>query len=118
MPKKRTTAAEKLVILRGIIVEGKCVWNLKELEKAGTKKGIVTQAIKDVLKNLCDENLVDTDKIGSGAFFWSFSSKARLRAENKIAALEKESEEITAKEGEVHKKLATCAETRGAAVRV
>ena len=85
--RKRTSAAEKLVILRKLIVEGKCSWNLKELEKHGTKAGIVTQAIKDTLQSLVDDNLVDFDKIGSGAFFWSFESKTQLRLENKVKSL-------------------------------
>lgn len=49
--------------------------NLKELEKWGPKKGIVLQTVKDVNQSLIDDNLVETDKIGAGAFFWALPSK-------------------------------------------
>lgn len=49
--------------------------NLKELEKWGPKKGIVLQTVKDVNQSLLDDNLVETDKIGAGAFFWALPSK-------------------------------------------
>ena len=51
------------------------VLNLKELEKWGPKKGIVLQTVKDVNQSLVDDNLVETDKIGIGAFFWALPSK-------------------------------------------
>ena len=49
--------------------------NLKELEKWGPKKGIVLQTVKDVNQSLIDDNLVETDKIGIGSFFWALPSK-------------------------------------------
>jgi hypothetical protein len=36
---------------------------------------LVFQTIKDVNQSLVDDNLVETDKIGSGAFFWALPSK-------------------------------------------
>lgn len=36
---------------------------------------IVLQSIKEVNQSLADDNLVETDKIGAGAFFWSLPSK-------------------------------------------
>ena len=74
--------------------------NLKELEKLAPKRGIgmkcisqsklikmhiyiyiylfylVLQSVKDVLQSLCDDNLVDFDKIGSANFHWALPSKA------------------------------------------
>lgn len=72
--------------------------NLKEIEKFGAKKGVgkylhdtykyaslslifklricvVLQTIKDVNQSLVDDNLVETDRIGAGAFFWALPSK-------------------------------------------
>jgi hypothetical protein len=117
MKKTRTTAAEKLVILRNIIVQGKCAWNLKELERDGSKAGIVTQAIKDVLQSLCDDNLVDQDKIGSGSFFWSFSSKQQVRLEGKIKALDTEKEDLLAKQAELQARAKEASATRNGEVR-
>lgn len=48
--------------------------NLKEIEKYGARKGVVPQAIKDVNQSLVDDNLVENDKIGIGAFFWALPS--------------------------------------------
>lgn len=115
-PKKRTSAAEKLTILRRIIVEGKCSWNLKELEKAGSKAGIVTQAIKDVLQSLCDDNLVDQDKIGSGSFFWSFASKNQLKLEHRIKKLLEEQAQLEAAKAELEARAEAASATRNAAV--
>lgn len=41
----------------------------------GAKKGVIVQAIKDVNQSLVDDNLVESDKIGIGAFFWALPSK-------------------------------------------
>ncbi|KAM1273712.1 hypothetical protein TB2_023372 [Malus domestica] len=38
---------------------------LKELEKLGPKKGIISQFVKDVIKSLVDDDLVFKDKIGT-----------------------------------------------------
>lgn len=46
---------------------------LKELEKIAPKeKQIIVQSVKDVVQNLVDDGLVDTDKIGTSVYFWSF----------------------------------------------
>ena len=56
--------------------EQKDVFLLKELEKMGPKeKGIVMQSVKDVLMSLVSDDLVESDKIGSSTYFWSFPSK-------------------------------------------
>lgn len=38
---------------------------LKELEKLGPKKGVITQSVKDVVQSLVDDDLVFKDKIGT-----------------------------------------------------
>ena len=48
--------------------------NLKEIEKLGPRKGIIPQAVKEVNQSLIDDNLVESDKIGIGAFFWALPS--------------------------------------------
>ena len=49
-----------------IFSESQSVFNLKEVEKLGAKKGVVQQTIKDINQLLVDDGKVDTDKIGSG----------------------------------------------------
>jgi len=62
---------------------------LKELEKIAPKeKGITSQSVKDVLQSLVDDNLVDTDKIGTSVYFWSFPSKATQNRKRAIADVE------------------------------
>ena len=58
-----------------ILIFQKAVFNLKEIEKIGAKKGVIVQAIKDVNQSLVDDNLVESDKIGIGSFFWALPSK-------------------------------------------
>mmetsp|Transcript_5004 Transcript_5004/g.19999 ORF Transcript_5004/g.19999 Transcript_5004/m.19999 type:complete len:206 (-) Transcript_5004:146-763(-) len=51
------------------------VFNLKEMEKLASEKGVISQAVKEINQSLVDDNLVEAEKIGSGMFFWSFPSK-------------------------------------------
>lgn len=57
---------------------------MKEIEKIGAKKGVVFQTIKDVNQSLVDDNLVQFDKIGAGAFFWSLPSMGYQNRQNLI----------------------------------
>lgn len=42
-----------------------CEFQLKELEKLGPKKGVISQSVKDVVQTLVDDDLVLKDKIGT-----------------------------------------------------
>jgi len=37
---------------------------------------IASMSVKEVLQSLVDDNLVDTDKIGTSIYFWAYPSKA------------------------------------------
>jgi hypothetical protein len=50
-------------------------FHLKDIEKAAVKRGIVYQAIKEVLESLVGDSLVEVEKIGSSNFYWSLPSK-------------------------------------------
>lgn len=41
------------------------ILQLRELEKLGPKKGVISQSVKDVVQSLVDDDLVSKDKIGS-----------------------------------------------------
>lgn len=41
------------------------IFQLKELEKSGPKKGVISQSVKDVIQSLVDDDLVFKDKIGT-----------------------------------------------------
>ena len=76
MSKKRGLSVDdKRKVILKIYHEAKEPFNLKEIEKLGSKAGVVEQTIKDVNQTLLDDNLVQSDKIGSANFYWSFPSK-------------------------------------------
>ena len=37
---------------------------------------VVMQSVKEVLQSLVDDDLVDSEKIGTSIYFWAFPSKA------------------------------------------
>eukprot|EP00639_Heterosigma_akashiwo_P018921 CAMPEP_0206392836 /NCGR_PEP_ID=MMETSP0294-20121207/20249_1 /ASSEMBLY_ACC=CAM_ASM_000327 /TAXON_ID=39354 /ORGANISM="Heterosigma akashiwo, Strain CCMP2393" /LENGTH=175 /DNA_ID=CAMNT_0053846097 /DNA_START=32 /DNA_END=556 /DNA_ORIENTATION=- len=99
MSKKRKGVSyeEKRTRILGIYHEKKEVLNLKELEKLGVKQGVVVQSIKEVNQALVDDNLVDTDKIGSANFFWSFPSKVLITKKNAVQQLKDKIEDTKEK---------------------
>ena len=75
--KKGLSFEDKRKRMLEIFYESKEFYLLKDLEKIAPKqKGIVAQSVKDVVNSLVDDNLVDTDKIGTSVYFWAFPSKA------------------------------------------
>ncbi|KIJ67711.1 hypothetical protein HYDPIDRAFT_107183 [Hydnomerulius pinastri MD-312] len=87
MAPRGLSAEEKRVKLLEIFHESKDFYQLKELEKLGPKlKGIVSQSVKEVLQSLVDDGLVQSDKIGSSNFFWSFPSQRGGIIRNKLDA--------------------------------
>ena len=66
---------EKRKRMLDIFKDDPSFFHLKDIEKLGTKKGIIYQSIKDVLDSLVNDNLVETDKIGSSNFYWALPSK-------------------------------------------
>ncbi|KAI0305704.1 meiotic nuclear division protein 1 [Multifurca ochricompacta] len=85
MAPRGLSADEKRVKLLEIFHDTKDFFQLKELEKLGPKmKGIVSQSVKEVLQSLVDDNLVQTDKIGSSNFFWSFPSQRGAIMQNRL----------------------------------
>ncbi len=79
MSKKRGLSVDdKRKVILKIYHDEKTPFNLKEIERIGSKFGVVQQTIKDINQSLCDDNLVMSDKIGSSNFFWSFPSKVLI----------------------------------------
>lgn len=52
------------------------------------------QTIKDVNQSLVDDNLVEFDRIGAGAFFWALPSKGFSQRQNLINNLSIHIEEV------------------------
>ncbi|CAB4424850.1 unnamed protein product [Rhizophagus irregularis] len=100
MSKKGLSLAEKRKRLEALFHETKEFYQLKELERDAPKmKGIVTNTVKDVLQSLVDDNLVNTDKIGTSNYYWSFPSSAlqsrKARIEELMLELQKLKEKNT-----------------------
>lgn len=53
-----------------------------------------------------DDNLVETDRIGAGAFFWSLPSKGFQMRKNLIDNVSKHTEEVKLQNDECHSKIA------------
>ncbi|XP_062149204.1 meiotic nuclear division protein 1 homolog [Alnus glutinosa] len=77
MSKKRgLSLEEKREKMLEIFYESQDFFLLKELEKSGPRKGVISQSVKDVVQSLVDDDLVLKDKIGTSVYFWSLPSCA------------------------------------------
>mmetsp|Transcript_22844 Transcript_22844/g.68587 ORF Transcript_22844/g.68587 Transcript_22844/m.68587 type:complete len:207 (+) Transcript_22844:170-790(+) len=108
---KKTSADEKKKMLLKIYHTRKEPFNIKELTKAAKAAGLNEKLVPDINASLMDDNYVQSDKIGSGNYFWSFpgaqgaqakkqvdEAKARLaKAQARLAAAKEA--EATAKAG-------------------
>ncbi|KAI8987409.1 meiotic nuclear division protein 1 [Mycotypha africana] len=85
---KGVSLEEKRKRILSIFHESGEFYQLKDIEKLGTRRGVVAQSIKDILMSLVDDNLVITDKIGTSNYFWSYPSAAMQTKENKMNDLQ------------------------------
>ncbi|KAJ9688248.1 hypothetical protein PVL29_014121 [Vitis rotundifolia] len=89
MSKKRGLSLdEKREKMLEIFYESQNFFLLKELEKLGPKKGVISQSVKDVVQSLVDDDLVAKDKIGTSVYFWSLPSCAGNQLRNVHRKLE------------------------------
>lgn len=96
--RKGVSAEEKRQRMLQVFYEKKDVFQLKDLEKIGPKeKGVIAQAVKDVVQSLVDDGLVDSEKIGTSVYFWSFPSKAVSTRKRKIDELKTKVEDAQKK---------------------
>ncbi|KAF9509790.1 hypothetical protein BS47DRAFT_127552 [Hydnum rufescens UP504] len=92
---------EKRAKLLEIFRESKDFFQLKELEKLGAKKGVVSQTVKEILQSLVDDNLVQFDKIGSANFYWSFPSARGSLLTHQIETTHEELSILEARQSEL-----------------
>lgn len=97
---------DKLLNMQRLMMESKDVWTLKELEKECPKRGITAMAVKDVLQELVDNDLVSFDKIGSGNFYWCFPSDAYNKRQVAIANLSTSVSSMEAEIAEIEAQIA------------
>eukprot|EP00960_Hanusia_phi_P072220 767731-Hanusia_phi.AAC.5 len=96
MPPKGVSMDEKRRRILEIFKDAQ-VYSMKEIEKIGSKKGISGMQIPDIVKALCDDNLIDTDKIGSGNFYWSLPSKEGQKKRSRLESLQSKVENTISK---------------------
>lgn len=83
MSKKRgLSLEEKREKILQVFYDSQDFYLLKELEKLGPKKGVISQSVKDVVQSLVDDDLVLKDKIGTSVYFWSLPSCAGNQLRN------------------------------------
>ncbi|XP_063365325.1 meiotic nuclear division protein 1 homolog [Cydia amplana] len=99
MSKKRgLSAEEKRTKMLEIFHNSKDFFQLKELEKIAPKeKGITMQSVKEVVQSLVDDHLVDSEKIGTSIYFWSYPSKVKNAKKRKLNYMQNELAECTKK---------------------
>ncbi|XP_063610805.1 meiotic nuclear division protein 1 homolog [Penaeus indicus] len=99
--RKGLSHEEKRNKMMELFYEKQDFFQLKELEKLGPKeKGVISQAVKDVVQSLVDDGMVDTEKIGTSVYFWAFPSKATSIRKRKI-------DDLSSREQELNKRLKT-----------
>ena len=88
--------AAKCIKMMGIFVDGdERFYNIKELEKLSKTKGIAANEVKIILESLVSDGKLESDKIGSSLFYWSFPEK-------KIEADKMKSDELKWKNKELN----------------
>jgi len=105
MSKKRgLSLEEKRDKMLEVFYDSQSFYQLKDLEKIGPKKGVISQSVKDVIQSLVDDDLVFKDKIGTSVYFWSLPSRAgnqlrlvRAKLEGELATLKSRQSELKAK---------------------
>ncbi|KAF4071387.1 hypothetical protein AMELA_G00272630 [Ameiurus melas] len=94
--KKGLSLEEKRSRMMEIFFETKDVFQLKDIEKVAPKtKGITPMSVKEVLQSLVDDNMVDSERVGTSNYFWAFPSKALHTRKRKLDDLEKLHEDGT-----------------------
>uniref|UniRef100_A0AAY5EPZ3 Meiotic nuclear division protein 1 homolog n=1 Tax=Electrophorus electricus TaxID=8005 RepID=A0AAY5EPZ3_ELEEL len=91
---KGLSLEEKRSRMMEIFFETKDVFQLKDIEKIAPKtKGITPMSVKDVLQSLVDDNMVDSERVGTSNYYWAFPSKALHARKRRLEELEKQNAE-------------------------
>ncbi|KAI9473719.1 MAG: meiotic nuclear division protein 1 [Benjaminiella poitrasii] len=112
MSRKGLSLDEKRKRIEHIFHETGEFYQLKDIEKIGSKKGVVLQSIKDVLMSLVDDGLVMTDKIGTSNYFWSYPSAAIETKRNKLSDLSERVDKETERKEQLERSIEEAREDR------
>ncbi|KAL2915385.1 hypothetical protein HK105_205001 [Polyrhizophydium stewartii] len=82
---------EKRKRMLEIFHDSRDFFNLKELEKIAPKsKGIIEKSVKEVVESLVNDGIVQTEKIGSSNYFWSFPGAEAHQIRKRLEATQAE----------------------------
>ncbi|EPT28053.1 Mnd1 family protein [Toxoplasma gondii ME49] len=109
MAKSKQTAEDRLRKFHEAVLESQSFFGSKELEKMAEKAGYRAMQAKDAIKELLDENMVKTDKIGSSSVFWELKSEATAQ---RLLTLEKLMKQKTNLESALNSLRKTFADTK------
>ena len=73
--KKGLSLEDKRQILLSLFKGSGSFYHYKDIEKHCTKNRISFMIVKDLLGGIIADNLLETEKIGSSAFYWSLPSR-------------------------------------------
>ncbi|KAG9236480.1 meiotic nuclear division protein-like protein 1 [Amylocarpus encephaloides] len=111
-PKNLPPAAKQAKILDHFR-ESMGVYTLKELEKSLQSVAAINQMqVKEYLQALQDENLIRVEKIGSGNWYWCFTSDAKKSKENMIGGLKADESKFAASIADMEGQLAEATSKR------
>ncbi|KAL1523110.1 hypothetical protein AB1Y20_018067 [Prymnesium parvum] len=106
-PKKGVSKDEKRQRLLAIFHDTRDVFVLnpkggsKNIQKLAAAKGIISNAVPDVLKELIGDDLVNEGKVGISTFYWAFPGEVRAK---KLAEIRKIQTSVDSQRG-VHQDL-------------
>jgi len=96
--KKGLSLDDKRQILLSLFKGSGSFFHYKDIEKHCTKNKISFMIVKDLLAGICADNLLETEKIGSSAFYWSLPNRVydakKKQLEREISNIENSKNEI------------------------
>lgn len=91
--------------MQGILLSSGSCFQLKDLENAGAKEGVISQSVKEVLQSLVDDGLARMERIGSSNYWWSFSSDAKHARESHLVSSQQQLQDFEQHLREVERQL-------------
>lgn len=103
---KTTVNVQKQATILAWFHKTALAYSLKDLEKLiPSVASINGMAVKDYVQALTDDSLIQTDKIGSGNWYWSFPSEAKKKKEKSLAEAQAAYDKASATVSELQTKL-------------
>lgn len=103
---KTTVNAQKQATILAWFHKTALAYSLKDLEKLiPSFASINGMAVKDYVQALTDDSLIQTEKIGSGNWYWSFPSEAKKKKEKSLAEAQKAYDKASAAVSELQAKI-------------